>query len=104
MYFHLTDSLFPPTLTSKFRRFMRLMSHLQLRFCYGQTAQERNHDGGGDVPLFKDHPADALPLPAESPDSRLQARERMAICSFGSRTVDSRSYPKSPRIVRETAH
>lgn len=83
---------------------MRPMSHLRLRLCYGQTAQERDHDGGGDVPLFKDYPADALPLLAESPDPGLQARERMAICSFGSRTVDSRSHPKSPRIVKETAH
>src|SRR5262245_6354250 len=104
MYFHLTDSLCFPTLASKSGRFMRLISDLRLRFFYGQTAQERNHDGGGNVQLFKDHPADALPLLAESPDPRLQARERMAICSYGSRTVDSRSHPKPPRIVMETAH
>ncbi len=83
---------------------MRPMSPLRLRFYYGQTAQERDHDGGGDVPLFKDNPADALPLLAESADPGFQAWERMAICSLGSRRVDSRTHPKSPRIVKETAH
>jgi hypothetical protein len=101
-HFRLTDPLFFPTLGSKVMSFVSSISELRLRFCHGQRAQERNHDGGGDVPLFEDHPADTLPLLTKSQDSRLQAWERMAICTFGSRTVDSRPHPKSSRLIRET--
>src|SRR5512137_2871801 len=104
MYFHLTDLLFFLTLSPKSWSPVRPMNYLRLRFCHGKGAQERNHDGGGDLPLLEDYPKDALSLPTESPDSRLQTWERMEICSLGFGTVDSGSHEKPARVVKETLH
>ena len=84
-----------------------LVRHMDLyrtRFFNGQRAQERADDGGGDLPLSQDHPAHALSLPTESPDSRLQAWKRMALRTLGSGTVDSRSHQSHAGVVKDTIH
>src|SRR5262249_59542035 len=60
------------------RGLVKYMDHYRTRFFNGQRAQERADDGGGDLPLSQDHPTYAVSLLTESPDSCLQAWERMA--------------------------
>ena len=54
----------------------------------GDSPEERTHDGYRDVPLPQNYSSHALPLFAESADSRFQAWQRMAIRTFGSGTMD----------------
>jgi len=84
-----------------------LVRHMDLyptRFFNGQGAQERADDGGGDLPLSQDYPTDALSIPTESSDSRLQAWKRMALRTFGSGAVDSRSHQNHAGVVKDTIH
>ena len=83
---------------------MRHMDTLGRRSSNGQRAQERTYDSRGNLPLFEDHPADSLSLSTESPDTRLQAWERMAIRSFGSRAVDTGAHEGTGRVLKETLH
>lgn len=58
---------------------------------YGDRPEKRTDDGDGDLPLSENYPAHTLSLFTESPDSRLQARKRMAVRALGSGTVDPRT-------------
>lgn len=99
--FSLDRSLKFPYPGNSIRALVRHMYPYQTRFCNGQRAQERVDDGGGDLPLSQDHPAHALSLSTESPDSRLQAWKRMALRTLGSGTVDSRSHQNHVSVVKD---
>lgn len=70
----------------------------------GTRSEERIDDGRGDVPIPEDYPPDTVPLSSESPDTRLQTWERMAIRTFGSGAMDPGADQTSARIVKETWH
>jgi hypothetical protein len=70
----------------------------------GKRTQERVDDGGRDLPLSEDHPTDTLPVSSEPSDTRLQAWERMAIRTFGSRAMDPGADQTPSGVMKETWH
>jgi hypothetical protein len=60
------------------------------RLSSGQDSQERADDGQANLSLPQDFTADTLSASSLPTYPRIQARQRMAIRPFGSRTVDSR--------------
>lgn len=60
------------------------------RWSDGQDSEDRTDDSDGNLPVSQDHSTYPLSLSSESTNSRLQARKGMALCAFGSRTMDPR--------------
>jgi len=60
------------------------------RWSSGQDSQERADDGQANLSPPQDFTADPLSASSVPGNPRIQARQRMAIRSFGSRTVDPR--------------
>ena len=99
------DRLFQfPHPGNSIRSLVRHMGLYPTRFFNGQRAQERANDDGGDLPLSQDYSTYTLSLPQESPDSRFQAWKRMALRTFGSGTVDSRSHQNHAGVVKDRLH
>ena len=55
-----------------------------------QGSEDRTDDRDGNMPVSQDYSTYPLSLSSESTDSRLQAGEGMAICTFRSRAMDPR--------------
>lgn len=55
-----------------------------------QGSEERINDRNGNMSVSEDYSTYPLSLSPESADSRFQAGQGMAICTFGSRAMDPR--------------
>jgi len=60
------------------------------RWASGQDSQERADDGQANLSFPQDFTTDTLSASSVPADPCIQARQRMAIRPFGSRTVDPR--------------
>ncbi len=87
-YFHLTFLHRPLEYLHSGGNMQQVSS--RTRWSNGQDSQERADDGHGNLPLPQNSTADTLSPSSAPRHPRVQARQPVAIRSFGSRTVDPR--------------